>query len=301
MEVEQIYVASERIRDIGTLACKVPSEKIQVVGGLPIRREFAYYSEKLKDRTSDHGKQYQHEIRQELNLNVPDKSEKGNNFVILAMGGGNGVGYLSEIVDSLFIEFYKCMKKQREDHAQGSRNNQTSMIDTVTIVVICGRNEKLREEFCTRNWNLLVEEIERKSLLSRLICLKSRVSPLGNNADDCNNSTSSEDLSSSSLVDRIKIIPYGYVSEMAKFMVAADVLVSKAGPGTIAEASTLGLPIMLTSFLPGQEEGNVEFVVKENKFGTYIPDTYPMNIAREILSWVLNKEKKLKPMSLNAR
>lgn len=260
----------------------------------------------LKDRTSDHGKQYQHEIRQELNLNVPDKSETGNNFVILAMGGGNGVGYLSEIVDSLFIEFYKCMKKQREDYEQGSGNNQTSMIDTVTIVVICGRNEKLREEFCTRNWNLLVEEIERKSLLSRLICLKSRVkqsvvSSLGNNADDCNNSTSSEDQSSSLLADRIKIIPYGYVSEMAKYMVAADVLVSKAGPGTIAEASTLGLPIMLTSFLPGQEEGNVEFVVKENQFGTYIPDTYPMNIAREILSWVLNKEKKLKPMSLNAR
>ena len=37
---------------------------------------------------------------------------------------------------------------------------------------------------------------------------------------------------------------------MAEYMVATDVLVSKAGPGTIAEAAaSLSLPVMLTSFL----------------------------------------------------
>jgi 1,2-diacylglycerol 3-beta-galactosyltransferase len=43
-------------------------------------------------------------------------------------------------------------------------------------------------------------------------------------------------------------------------MRAADVLVTKAGPGTIAEALNAGLPIILYSRLPGQEDGNVTFV-----------------------------------------
>ena len=51
-------------------------------------------------------------------------------------------------------------------------------------------------------------------------------------------------------------------------MGAADLLVTKAGPGTIAEASTMGLPCVLSSFLPGQEEGNVDFV-RDGGFGDY--------------------------------
>jgi 1,2-diacylglycerol 3-beta-galactosyltransferase len=37
---------------------------------------------------------------------------------------------------------------------------------------------------------------------------------------------------------------------------------SKAGPGTIREAVSKSLPIILTSFLPGQEKGNVDYVLK---------------------------------------
>lgn len=36
-------------------------------------------------------------------------------------------------------------------------------------------------------------------------------------------------------------------------MGAVDCIVTKAGPGTIAEATTRGLPVMLSAFLPGQE------------------------------------------------
>merc|ERR1712038_637010 len=64
-----------------------------------------------------------------------------------------------------------------------------------------------------------------------------------------------------------------------------DVLVSKAGPGTIAEAASLGLPVMLTSFLPGQEEGNVDFVI-EKKFGEYKSDAEPKFIAEGVASWL---------------
>ncbi len=45
---------------------------------------------------------------------------------------------------------------------------------------------------------------------------------------------------------------YGFTREMPDFMRAADILVSKAGPGTIAEALNAHLPIVLYSRIPGQ-------------------------------------------------
>lgn len=65
---------------------------------------------------------------------------------------------------------------------------------------------------------------------------------------------------------------YGFVHEMPEFMQAADILVSKAGPGTITEAFNAGLPIILYSRLPGQESGNVTFVVSEGA-GVWAPST----------------------------
>ncbi len=56
---------------------------------------------------------------------------------------------------------------------------------------------------------------------------------------------------------------FGFTNQVPEVMAASDLIITKAGPGTIAEALAMGLPIILTSWLPGQEEGNVEFVVKE--------------------------------------
>ena len=44
----------------------------------------------------------------------------------------------------------------------------------------------------------------------------------------------------------VAVVGLGFVTNMDEYMVASDVLVSKAGPGTIAEAAAVGLPIMLT-------------------------------------------------------
>jgi 1,2-diacylglycerol 3-beta-galactosyltransferase len=54
---------------------------------------------------------------------------------------------------------------------------------------------------------------------------------------------------------------YGFVHNMPELMQAADLLVTKAGPGTISEAMVCDLPMVITSALPGQEEGNVGYVV----------------------------------------
>ena len=51
---------------------------------------------------------------------------------------------------------------------------------------------------------------------------------------------------------------------------AADVVVTKAGPGAIAEALATGLPLVLTGYLPGQETENVSFVT-DHGIGSYTP------------------------------
>ncbi len=53
---------------------------------------------------------------------------------------------------------------------------------------------------------------------------------------------------------------YGFVRAMPDFMRAADILLTKAGPGTICEALIAGLPLVLYSRLPGQEDGNITYI-----------------------------------------
>ncbi len=59
-----------------------------------------------------------------------------------------------------------------------------------------------------------------------------------------------------------RMVVKGFVSDMDQWMGAADVVITKAGPGTIAEALIRGVPLMLNGAIPCQEEGNVPFVVE---------------------------------------
>jgi 1,2-diacylglycerol 3-beta-galactosyltransferase len=52
----------------------------------------------------------------------------------------------------------------------------------------------------------------------------------------------------------------GFTRSMADLLRCCDLVVTKAGPGTIAEAACCGAPMLLTSHLPGQEAGNTELV-----------------------------------------
>jgi 1,2-diacylglycerol 3-beta-galactosyltransferase len=62
----------------------------------------------------------------------------------------------------------------------------------------------------------------------------------------------------------------GFVDDMPELMRASDLVVGKGGPGAVAEAIASGLPIVITSFLPGQERGNVRYV-REAGAGRYAP------------------------------
>jgi 1,2-diacylglycerol 3-beta-galactosyltransferase len=90
---------------------------------------------------------------------------------------------------------------------------------------------------------------------------------------------------------------YGFVDNMPALMHAADLLVTKAGPGTISEALIAGLPMILADFIPGQETGNVQFV-EENGVGRYVPDAEA--IADLVQEWCTPGQPALATMARNA-
>ena len=76
----------------------------------------------------------------------------------------------------------------------------------------------------------------------------------------------------------------GFVHNMHEWMRAADLLVTKAGPTTISEALVMGLPMVLSGALPGQEQPNVGYVVRAGA-GVWAPTPGRVAVAvRELLT-----------------
>jgi UDP-N-acetylglucosamine:LPS N-acetylglucosamine transferase len=334
--VEKMFVGSEQVKALAKSRGKVPEEKL-IMSGLPIRHDFAVQAENMGDRFSLEGKAYQRKVRQDLGLAVTDRK------TIMVMGGGEGNGAMTNIVDAMYVEFV----------SQG--------IDAL-ILVVCGRNEELKEQLETRDWrevfnrwNAVKERSgQLSSIMSYDVCgegmmattgcietgtvtnslrrMLSKGSLLGNavsapfpmnvekenvqesvyeekKGEEFEHDINSLVESSSSMQvatptattlegkspGNVKVVGLGFIEEMAKFMVATDVLVSKAGPGTISEAAALSLPVLLTSYLPGQEEGNIDFVIDAG-FGAFCSDSDPTAIAEELCMW-LQDEKKLETLS----
>jgi UDP-N-acetylglucosamine:LPS N-acetylglucosamine transferase len=63
------------------------------------------------------------------------------------------------------------------------------------------------------------------------------------------------------LPTRMPLRALGFVEDVAKLMRSADVLVTKAGGLTLAEAFCCGVPVVIHDVLPGQEAGNLEYVL----------------------------------------
>ncbi|KAL9330796.1 hypothetical protein ACSQ67_000406 [Phaseolus vulgaris] len=89
----------------------------------------------------------------------------------------------------------------------------------------------------------------------------------------------------------------GFVTKMEECMGACDCIITKAGPGTIAEAQIRGLPVILNDYIAGQEAGNVPYVV-ENGFGKFSKS--PKEIAKIVANWFGPKAYELQQMSQNA-
>lgn len=102
------------------------------------------------------------------------------------------------------------------------------------------------------------------------------------------------------LTDRNWEVPtqiFAFVDNMDELMGASDLLISKAGPGTINEAFIAGLPLLLSGYIPGQETGNVQYV-RENMAGAYARTTW--GIAKQVRQWLEQEEKVLQELTKNA-
>ncbi|OUS42062.1 MGDG synthase-domain-containing protein, partial [Ostreococcus tauri] len=96
----------------------------------------------------------------------------------------------------------------------------------------------------------------------------------------------------------IQVVVKGFINNMADYMACCDCVITKAGPGTIAEALTCGLPIVLNGCIPCQEEGNIPYVL-QNEVGAYSEE--PEKIAEVVSQWFGPLKDRLHSMSARAR
>jgi len=89
----------------------------------------------------------------------------------------------------------------------------------------------------------------------------------------------------------------GFTRDMPKFMAASDILITKAGPGTISEGFISGLPLILYSRIAGQEEGNVDFVVDAGA-GVWAPR--PREVVDALRTWTSDPDAMARAAAVSA-
>ena len=90
---------------------------------------------------------------------------------------------------------------------------------------------------------------------------------------------------------------YNWVENMPMLMKAADFIISKAGGLIVSESLACGLPMLITEALPGQETGNVHYIV-ENQAGAWASS--PPEVLASVYSWVKDDLSGLKEVQANA-
>jgi 1,2-diacylglycerol 3-beta-galactosyltransferase len=96
----------------------------------------------------------------------------------------------------------------------------------------------------------------------------------------------------------IPVTVLGFVEGMADWLAASDLLITKAGPTTLAEAACAGVPVIVTSYVPGQEWGNVVWV-QQHSAGLYMPDM--AQVAHVVGEWLEPGSPHLAEMAARAR
>ncbi len=89
----------------------------------------------------------------------------------------------------------------------------------------------------------------------------------------------------------------GFVTEMELWLRAADIVVTKAGPNTLAETFIAGRPLVLYGAIPGQETGNVTYV-QEHGAGIWAPR--PEEAAAAVVA-LLNTPARRQELAARAR
>ncbi|MHB8134951.1 MAG: MGDG synthase family glycosyltransferase [Anaerolineaceae bacterium] len=89
-----------------------------------------------------------------------------------------------------------------------------------------------------------------------------------------------------------------YVTNIPDWMISADLLITKAGGLILSEGLAAGLPIVLINNLPGQEEGNVRYIL-ENNAG--ILAGTPAELITTMNSWLSDGQSNMNTIKNNSR
>ena len=92
---------------------------------------------------------------------------------------------------------------------------------------------------------------------------------------------------------RKKILLLGYAENIEELMSAADLIITKPGGITCAEALTQGLPMLIISPIPGQETNNTAYLTNQ---GAAIKADKPEDLV-DIINDLYNHPEKLKQLS----
>jgi processive 1,2-diacylglycerol beta-glucosyltransferase len=60
-----------------------------------------------------------------------------------------------------------------------------------------------------------------------------------------------------------QLIPFGFTNQVEQLMACADVVITKPGGLTTSECLAMGLPMILNSPIPGQEERNADYLLEQ--------------------------------------
>ena len=91
---------------------------------------------------------------------------------------------------------------------------------------------------------------------------------------------------------------YGYVNNLPSMMLAADFIVCKAGGLIVSEALAAGLPLLVIEAIPGQETGNVDYIVR-GEAGTFAEN--PVAALETICHWLAQDGAALRERRSRAR
>lgn len=91
---------------------------------------------------------------------------------------------------------------------------------------------------------------------------------------------------------------YGMIDNMPEMMHAADFIVCKAGGLIVTEALACGLPLILYEALPGQEVGNVRYIV-DNGAGAWSPG--PIGALTTAYAWLAGDQNEIEKSAAAAR
>lgn len=83
---------------------------------------------------------------------------------------------------------------------------------------------------------------------------------------------------------RVRVL--GYVTNIQDYMLGSDIAITRGSPNVMMECVACNVPIVITSALPGQEQENPSFAVK-NKLGIYCPD---IGKLAETISYLLSND-----------